>query len=252
MLLVAAVGNTNVALGLFEDRDLRHAWRLPVQDVNWGDSWPKGPAASCTARIDAIAAAGVHPAGLACFLDWAESFFHLTPLVAGRDLTIPLENRCSPPESVGVDRLLNAFAAHQLCSGDLIVVDFGTAISFSAVSKDGAFLGGAIAPGLKMSARALHQQTARLPEVLPVPASRVTGASTEAAIQSALTWGLPGLVDRLLEGLLAERPGPTRVLGTGGDLEWFLRRSRQPIEAHPNLTLEGLRLLSDAHGVAAR
>jgi pantothenate kinase type III len=91
-----------------------------------------------------------------------------------------------------------------------------------------------------MAARSLHEQTQALPLVSPQPVCAATGVSTEHAINAGLCWGVSGMLDRILETLLAERPGGARILGTGGDLDWFLRLTRCPIEAHPNLTLQGL------------
>jgi type III pantothenate kinase len=141
---------------------------------------------------------------------------------------------------VGTDRLLNAYAAYRLYQEDAIVVDFGTAMSFSVVSSGGEFLGGVIAPGLRMAARALHEQTQALPLVSPQHVVAATGVTTEQAINAGLRWGASGMLDRILEALLAERPAGARILGTGGDMDWFLRLSRHPIEPHPNLTLQGL------------
>lgn len=240
MLLAALIGNSNVVLGVFEGSELHQAWRVPAQPFQRKTLQETPDLAAFIPCIRSVAVGGVNPQTQDQFIDWSKHLFGVKPQVAGQDLTVPLNNRCSPPQSVGMDRLLNAYAARRLFKGDLIVVDFGTAISFSVVSAEGEFLGGAIAPGLQMSARALRQQTALLPEVTPQIAITATGNSTEDAINSGLTWGLSGLVDRILEGLLRERPGCTRILGTGGGLEWFLRLLRHPIEPYPHLGLQGL------------
>ena len=248
MLLAANVGNTNVVVGTFEQERLLSSERIPLPKVEREMLGTSGAMADFCRGVSEIAAAGVNPPIQERFSRWAAESLGVPASWARRDFGVPLRNRCQPPESVGTDRLLNAYAAHCLFPGeDAIVVDFGTAMSFSVVSARGEFPGGVIAPGLRMCTRALHEQTASLPEVEPEGADAATGASTEAAINAALTWGLPGMLDRILEQLIGERGGPVNVLGTGGDLVWFQPLSTHGIQPFPDLTLQGLAFAYSHH-----
>jgi len=246
MLLAVNVGNTNISLGVFDGPSLLRVSLAPLEsplDHLWvTEGWR-----DLRADISETAVAGVNPPKQQQFIEWAAESLGAAPLAAGRDFSVPLRNRCTPPGSVGVDRLLNAYAASRLYEGDAIVVDFGTAMSFSVVSGDGDFIGGTIAPGLRMMARALSEQTQALPEVSPREVAEATGRTTEHAINAGLQWGASGMLDRVLEGLVGERPAGTRILGTGGDLDWFLQFSRYPIEPHPHLTLKGLMFAFNHH-----
>jgi len=246
MLLAVNVGNTNLALGVFDGTSLLYASRTPLHAPP-DDLWAVEGWRDCRDGVSEIAVAGVNPPRQRQFIEWAAQSFGSAPLAAGRDFSVPLRNRCTPPGNVGIDRLLNAYAASRLHGGDAVVVDFGTAMSFSVVSGEGDFLGGAIAPGLGMMARALSEQTQALPEVSPRKVDEATGRTTEHAINAGLRWGASGMLDRILEGLLGERPAGTRILGTGGDLDWFLQFSRYPIEPHPHLTLQGLMFAFNHH-----
>jgi len=248
MLLAANVGNTNIVVGTFRQGRLLSSERFPLPQVEREMLGANGVMAEFCRGVSEVVASGVNAPIEERFSVWAAEALDVRPRWARRDFEIPLENRCLPPESVGTDRLLNAYAARRLFpEEDAIVVDFGTAMSFSVVSARGEFLGGVIAPGLRMCTRALHEQTAALPEVEPEGADAATGASTEAAINAALTWGLPGMLDRILEQLSRERAGPVHILGTGGDLEWFQPLSIHRIEPFPNLTLQGLAFAYSHH-----
>ncbi|MDP6116589.1 MAG: type III pantothenate kinase [Planctomycetota bacterium] len=235
MALVANIGNTNISLGLSSDGGIQESWRLPVDDFKDAAIFPE----RVRGEIQAAAVAGVNPEVQQQFCDFLESEFDLAIRLVMRE-SIQLVNKCWPPDTVGIDRLLNALAAHHLFPiDDVIVVDFGTAMSFSVVNGVGEFLGGAIAPGLRMSARALHDQTAALPEVEPGKVDSAIGSNTDSAIRSGLQWGCAGALDRILDGLLKELP-EALISGTGGDLNWFLEHTNHEIEPQPNLTLLGI------------
>jgi type III pantothenate kinase len=150
------------------------------------------------------------------------------------------------PQEVGADRIVNGVAAYDRCRQAVIVVDFGTATTFDAISGKGEYLGGAIAPGLSISAEALWQRAARLPRVDLRKPPHVIGRNTTHSLQSGLYHGYLALVSGILSRMRAEMGEPVRTLGTGGlsvalqaDLEGLLD------EVDPNLTLEGLRILHE-------
>ena len=244
MLFAANIGNTTISTAAFEGRQIQGAWRVPLQTEGLDALWRSGEASPYASAIGSAIISGVNPPHHNEMISWASDFFGLQPDIVETCEQVPLRIQCEPPESVGIDRLVNGNAAHRLYPDvDLVVVDFGTAMSFSVVSNDGEFLGGAIAPGLAMSARALHEQTAALPQVTQQRFDTATGKSTTHAINTGLSQGLSGSLDRILDGLCEERPGRARILGTGGDLDWFLPLSNHTIEPRPHLTLEGMAFL---------
>jgi type III pantothenate kinase len=235
MALVANIGNTNISLGTCSGGEIKQSCRMPVDNFHKIDEFP------CWVRdvTGGAGVAGVNPKVQELFCVFLESEFDLPVRLVVRE-SIELINKCCPPDTVGIDRLLNALAARHLFPiDDVVVVDFGTAMSFSAVSGIGEFLGGAIAPGLGMSARALHDQTAALPEVAPEQVDFGIGTDTVSAIRSGLQWGGAGALDRILDSLLKELPDAI-ILGTGGDLDWFLEHTKHKINPQPNLTLLGI------------
>ena len=174
----------------------------------------------------------------------------------GYDIPLPVVNKTKTPETTGVDRLLNALAAHKRAKGAAIVVDCGTAITVSVVNKAGEFLGGAIAPGIGLMLRSLHEGTAKLPLVEPKWPKRAIGKTTEEAIQSGVLLGLVGGVMSLIQSqTMLEMPGigrmlePPPIFVTGGDAELFHQRYPRDTMFAPNLTLEGVRLAADAVGL---
>jgi len=233
MLLIASVGNTTIRIGGFEDGDQPvFVERLAVDHIE-GLWVPEG-------RYEGLVLGSVNPVASAQVRRWAEERLKCPVLELRVELPIPMPILCDRPERVGVDRIANAIALHRHTGQGGIAVDFGSAISLAAVSPRGEFLGGAIAPGLAMSARALHTDTALLPLVDPQPPRDPIGRDTEEAISAGLLWGLAGLVDRLIERLCEPRPGAP-VVATGGDATRLVPHCRRVATIIPHLTLLGLR-----------
>jgi len=147
------------------------------------------------------------------------------------------------PAEVGADRIVNGVAAFEKHGGPCIVVDFGTATTFDAISKNGDYLGGVIAPGLSISAEALFERTARLPRIDIRKPDRVIGSTTVGSLQSGLYFGYLGLVDGILERLLKEMGKETKVIATGGLAELISSGSKYISGVDDLLTLEGLRII---------
>jgi len=154
--------------------------------------------------------------------------------------------RCANPAEVGADRLVNAIAAYHRYQTGLIVIDFGTATTFDVVSEAGEFLGGAISPGIGISADALHQRTAKLPrlEVFSSPPSAI-GRDTMESIRSGVVFGYAGLVDGMVRRIRAELASELKVIATGGLAPAMQRVSETISAVEPNLTLEGLKIIAD-------
>ena len=233
VLLVANVGNSTIRLGSFAESEEP----IEVQSAPVGRldelSPPDGP-------IEALVIGSVNPVVANRVHLWAQDTFFCPTFEFRIDLPNPMPMLCEQAERVGSDRIANAIALHRRTGEGGVAVDFGTAISFAVVSRAGEFLGGAIAPGLGMSARALHAETALLPLVDPQKAPRGAACNTEQAIAAGLLWGIGGLVDRLVDVLADGRPG-VPVIATGGEAPRLLPYCNRIDTYAPQLTLEGLR-----------
>ncbi len=247
MLLAFDVGNTNTVVGLFDGDKLTAHWRFTTERNRTADELRLTTRSLLAengvepAEVEGIAVASVVPS-----ID-APLRTGLEQLTAGEirfltHRTSPIELRVDEPWSVGADRIANSFAGYALHGGPILVIDFGTATTFDLVSEDGAFLGGAIAPEMHLTARALTDRAAQLPSVaLDVP-DTVIGKTTAENIRAGVVFGFLDLVDGLIGRFRAECPGLRKVLATGGKGELFYREL-DAIELYvPCLTLTGLRL----------
>jgi type III pantothenate kinase len=249
MLLVVDVGNTNTVLGLYEGEQLVRSWRLTTErqrttdeygilcrnlfdlaDVRWD-------------RITAIAIASVVPPLNHTLRRMSVVYFGVEPLFIDPATNSGMPVRYNPPTDVGADRIVNGVAAFARYGGPCIVVDFGTATTFDAISREGEYLGGVICPGVMVSAEALFARAARLPRVEIARPERVVGTTTVGSIQSGLYFGYVGLVDGILRRMLEELGEGTKVIATGG-LASLIGKGTELIETvDPDLTLAGLRLI---------
>jgi len=160
--------------------------------------------------------------------------------VIGKDLSVPIVNRYKNPKQVGIDRLLNAYAGYRLYRRELIIIDFGTAITFDLVSAKGEYLGGIIAPGIEISLEALFQKTALLPKIrLAHPASMI-GRNTTESIRVGCTVGIGGLCDRIVERLRKQHLRHSLVLATGGYAKFMSRYCRSISRIDEDLVLKGI------------
>jgi type III pantothenate kinase len=176
-------------------------------------------------------------------IEMSNKYFRLEPMVVTHEIKTGIKMRYDNPKEVGADRIVNAAAAYKLYGGPIIIVDFGTATTFCAVTKSGEYLGGAITPGVKISAEALFQRASKLPRVELAKPAKVIGADTISAMQSGIIYGYAGLVDGIVERMKKELSMEARVIATGGLAELVSPETKTIQEIKPHLTLEGLRLL---------
>ena len=249
MLLAIDIGNTNVVLGVFDKDKLVENWRVGTNTRITPDEYAMifkdlfGFAGLEFKQITGVIISTVVPPLLPVMTGMSRKYFHLEPLVVTHELKTGLTMRYDNPKEVGADRIVNAAAAYKLFGGPLIIVDFGTATTFCAVTKNGDYLGGAIAPGVKISAEALFQRASKLPRVELAKPPKVIGADTISAMQAGIIYGYAGLVDGIVGRMKKELSAEARVVATGGLAELIAPETKTVQEIKPYLTLEGLRLL---------
>ena len=249
MLLAIDLGNTNLTFGLFEGDQLRHDWRLATRRDSMPDELgllmvqlmqqegfdPKA--------VEAVVVASVVPPLNSRLVEAIERYFGRDPMMVGPGIKTGLKIHYRDPKEVGADRIVAAMAAFKKYGGPLIIIDFGTGTTYDVVSKEGDYLGGAIAPGVEISLDALVSQTAMLRRVEPVAPDSVIGRNTVASIQSGLVWGFVAQVEGMVKRMVDELGGQARVVATGGQASLVAGLTHVIETTDPLLTLEGLRLI---------
>jgi len=249
MLLALDVGNTNTVIGVFEETALRAHWRLSSRRTGTSDEFGvliKGLfdfAGLDFRAVDALILSTVVPALQMPLEEMGRRFFGVEPLVVGPGMKTGMPILYEQPREVGADRIVNAVAAFEIYGGPCVVVDFGTATTFDAISARGEYLGGTICPGIGISAEALFQRAARLPRVEIVRPPVVIAKNTVGSMQAGLYFGYLGLVEGLVGRMKAELGGSPTVVATGGLATLLLTGSGVVDRIDPLLTLTGLRIL---------
>ncbi len=249
MLLALDAGNTNITIGAFEDGKLTGRWRLRTVHEQTADEWGVllrnlfALNSLDLARVDGIIIASVVPPLDSTLAAMSERYFHRQPMFVTSTTNTGLKILYDNPREVGADRIVNGVAAFRKYGGPCVVVDLGTAITFDAVSKNAEYLGGIICPGIGMSIEGLFSKTARLPLVDFREPERLIGTNTVDSMQSGLYYGAIGMIDGILERLMASLGPNTAAIATGGQAELILRSSRYLKEVNIDLTLEGLHLI---------
>jgi type III pantothenate kinase len=253
MLLAIDIGNTNVVLGVFEGERLRESWRIGTKALITADEYAVimkdlfAFSGIDFGQIDGIIISTVVPPLLSIMTEMSRKYFKIEPMVVTSELKTGITLSYENPREIGADRIVNAAAAFRLYGGPLIIIDFGTATTFCAVTANGEYLGGAITPGVKISAEALYQRAAKLPRVELTRPQTIIGRDTVSAMQAGILYGYAGLVDGIVERMKKELSPDARVIATGGLAELVTPEARSAIEVRPNLTLEGLRFIFDAN-----
>ena len=247
MLLAVDVGNTNTVLGLFEDHQLAHSWRIRTDPRTTADEMALTFRGLLTEvpTITGIALCSTVPAVLREMRTMMGRYWDHVPHVIvepGVKTGVPLLT--DNPKEVGADRIVNTLAAHHLFGGPAIVVDFGTSTNLDVVSSRGEFLGGALAPGIEISLDALASRAAQLRKVELVRPRSVIGKNTVEALQSGALYGFAGQVDGLVDRITEALGGSvTAVVATGGLAPIVVAESRAITHHEPDLTLIGLDLI---------
>ena len=251
MLLVIDIGNTNTALGIYEGETLIANWRLTTVRERTADEIGVLSRQMFDLddieykKISAVIIASVVPPLNFAFQKMSEKYFGHKPVFVDNTLDFGLSIKYNPPSDVGADRIVDAVAAVNRYGKPCIVVDFGTATTFDAINEDGEYLGGVITPGITISSDALFARAAKLPRVEIKRPESVIGKSTVGSIQSGLYYGYAGLVDGILQRMIAELGEKTQVVATGGLAPLISQASELIAKVDDTLTLEGLRLIHE-------
>ncbi|MBI5182782.1 MAG: type III pantothenate kinase [Nitrospinae bacterium] len=249
MLLVIDVGNTNIVLGLYTPKRLVIHFRISTKKDWTSDEYglllrnllslnnidPKG-------IKDAIISSVVPPV-LPVIEDMINRYFNISPLIVEPGIKTGISILYDDPRAVGADRIVNAVAGYEEYGGPLIIVDFGTAITFDVISKKGEYLGGVIFPGIIISSEALFKYTAQLPKVEMTRPDTVIGRSTVGSMQSGIIFGYAELVDGIVNRIKREIEGEPYVIATGGLVHLISSESSVIKKVDPFLTLKGLKII---------
>jgi type III pantothenate kinase len=251
MLLAFDIGNTNVKAGVFEGDKLRANFNLATHVSQMPDEY-------AVFILNLLRQRGIEPASItegamSCvvppltttFSELYQQYFDIKPLVVGPGMKTGIRIRYENPRELGGDRISNAAGALSLYQPPIIVVAMGTATAFDTISKEGDYLGGAVAPGIAIAAEALYTRTAALPRVELVRPKQAIGSNTPAAMQSGIIFGYAGLIDGIVERIQKELGKKAMVVATGGYAEIIAKETKSINEVNTNLTLIGIKVIHD-------
>ena len=250
MILVCDVGNTNAVLGVFQGEKLLKDWRISTDKDKTSDEY--GIIIDQLFKynglniddVEGVIISSVVPNLMHTLQAMSVKYLNKEALIVGPGIKTGINIKYDNPREVGADRIVNAVAAYEKYGGPLIIVDFGTATTFCAISKDGEYEGGTISPGLIISSEALFQRTAKLPKIEIVKPEKVINKNTVNSLQSGIIYGYVGLVDYIVKRMKAEMNDEVKaVIATGGLSTLIASESETITKIDKLLTLEGLRII---------
>ncbi|RCW40562.1 MULTISPECIES: type III pantothenate kinase [unclassified Halanaerobium] len=255
MILTLDIGNTNTVLGLYDGDKLRTHWRISTDKNKTPDEYAMllknlfDSENIETEDIDGVIVSSVVPPILRILKKTTYRYFDLNPLVVGPGVKTGMNIKMDNPKEVGADRIVNAVAASQIYKGPLIIVDFGTATTFCAVSKEGDYIGGAIAPGIGISSEALFNQSAKLPRIELIKPERAIAKNTVDGMKSGIVFGFVGQVEYLVDRFKKELGKNSTVIATGGLVSLIVAETDKIDYVEPFLTLKGLNYIARLNGM---
>ncbi|ACA53616.1 type III pantothenate kinase [Clostridium botulinum] len=253
MILVLDVGNTNIVLGIYKNKELIANWRLATDNKRTADEYGIQVIELFShnnlsfSDIEGVIISSVVPNIMYSLEHMISKYFNIKPIIVGPGVKTGINIKYDNPKEVGADRIVNAVAAHEIYKKPLIIIDFGTATTFCAVTKEANYLGGTICPGIKISSDALFDKAAKLPRVELVKTPGVICKNTVASIQSGIIYGYAGQVDYIVSKMKKEMidlgEEEPFVVATGGFAKLISEESKSIDEINAILTLEGLRVI---------
>lgn len=252
MLLVIDVGNTNITLGVFEESELKASFRLTTCTDRTSDEYGLILCDLLKAKkiaieeISSVAIASVVPKLMHSLASGIIKYLGHTPLVVGIGTKTGIKISAVNPKEIGADRVVDAVAAYEIYGGPVLVIDFGTAITYDLISSDGTFIAAVTSPGLRIAANALWTQTAKLPEIEIAMPDTILAKDTVTSMQAGLVFGCIGQTEYIVKRMLKEAGiDKCKIIATGG-LGKIISDATDIIEVYdPNLTLKGLKIISD-------
>jgi len=253
LILVLDVGNTNIVLGAYKGKNLIADWRLATDNNRTADEYGIQVTQLFMLKklsleeVEGVIVSSVVPNIMYTIEHMIRKYFNKTPIIVGPGIKTGINIKYDNPKEVGADRIVNAVAAHEMYKRALIIIDFGTATTFCAVTKNGDYLGGAISPGIKISSEALFERAAKLPRVELIKTPGVICKNTVTSMQAGIVYGYTGTVDYIVERMKNEMEDygeiDPLVIATGGLATLINKDSKYIAKVSPYLTLEGLRIL---------
>ena len=255
MFLAVDIGNTNVTIGVFEKDIITHTWRFETNVHTMPDEYAATLVTLMHMRniephdVTEIALCSTVAPMISNFVELFDKYFKTTPLVVGPGVKTGIRVRMDNPREVGPDRIVNTVAGFKLYGGPTIVVDLGTATTFDTISKEGDFIGGAIAPGPMMAAEALFARTAALPRIQLTHPAKAIGTNTISAMQSGVVFGYTGLVEGVVSRIEKELGQKATVVATGGYAAIFAQETSIFNVVNPDITLTGLKMIYEMNRI---
>ncbi|MBI4312895.1 MAG: type III pantothenate kinase [Chloroflexi bacterium] len=251
MLLAIDIGNTNITLGVFHEETLKATWRLATDTRRMPDEYGLMLLSLLpmrgvdVAEVKAVSICSVVPPLTQVFAELCETFFHIKPLVIGAGVRTGIKVLYDNPRDVGADRIVDAAAAYRIYGGPLIIVDFGTPTVFDAITAQAEYLGGAIAPGLRLAAESLFTATSQLRRVELVPPPCAIARNTVQSIQSGVVLGHVDMVEGMVRRFKRELGQEAKVIATGGAAPLIAKETGIFNAVSVDLTLIGLRMIHE-------
>lgn len=252
MLLVVDVGNTNITIGVFEENNMKASFRLTTKTARTSDEYGLVICDLLKARnleieeITSVVIASVVPKLMYSLTSGVIKYLGITPLIVGIGTKTGIKISSINPKELGADRVVDAVAAYEIYGGPVLVIDFGTAITYDLITADGSIIAAVTCPGLRIAANALWNDTARLPEIEIAMPDTILAKDTVTSMQAGLVFGCIGQTEYIVRRMLQEAGiEKCRVVATGG-LGKIIAEATDIIEVYdPNLTLKGLKIIND-------
>ena len=249
MLLAIDIGNTNITIGLFNKETLEKTWRISTSRNNTSDEYGTNILNILSNKdisnkdISAIVMCSVVPPLTTTFVDLFKDYFNISPLIIGSGTKTGIKIMYDSPRDVGADRIVDAAAVLHLYKGPAIIVDLGTATVFDAITANGEYLGGAISPGIGVSAESLYKATSQLKRIELIAPKTAIGKTTTHAIQSGLILGYSELIKGMIKRFKEELDNNAKIIATGGLADIISKEENLFDIIDHDLTLKGLQIL---------